>query len=124
MWKTNVKILACDIPPLPTTEGLSLKVIFHLSVVTVITKSLSEQCIWPGIGLKGCCVLSRKLSYSCRLKVKLEGRLWPGLWGSLDTCGNEGSQCNQFLMSLQRETLRRSVSGTGEFPCIVVLPDF
>lgn len=27
-------------------------------------------------------------------------------------------------MSLQRETLRRSVSGTGEFPCIVVLPDF
>lgn len=75
-------------------------------------------------GLTGCCILDGRLSYSCRLKVKLAGRLWLSLWGSVDTGVNEGSQCKQSLMSLQRETLRQSVSGAGDFPYIVGFPHF
>lgn len=84
---------------------------------------LTSHLDWDG--LTGCCILDGRLSYSCRLEVKLTGRLWPGLQGSVDAGVNEGSQCKQSLMSLQRETLRRSVSGAaGKLPHIVSLPHF
>lgn len=50
-------------------------------------------------GLTGCSRLDQRLSYSCGLKVKLAGSLWPGSWLSVDASINGGSRCKQFLMS-------------------------
>lgn len=76
MWKTNFKILKCD-----WVVVIGTSICYFPSVKR---STSGKMPVWTSHlaldGLTGCCVIYGRLSYSCRLKVRLTGRLWLVCW--------------------------------------------
>lgn len=120
-----------DIPP-RTIDGV-VAIGTSMCYFPAVRHSTSSQMpVWTshlaGDGPAGCCVLDGRLSYSCRLKVKLTGRLWlahgdllmPCKWGfPVQTIPHGSSKRNAEVISFRgwRAPSHCCTSSFLRFPC-------